>query len=107
MLIVKTAFISQKPMYKKTARRRFKIRWAGSLHVGVKLLLAVLLAVTFALKGADTLEALAWLAHMDIALAHFLDNARFLHLLLESLLQAIVALFAVFVGMNCHRVRGS
>ena len=77
------------------------------LHVGVKLLLAVLCAVRLALEGAQTLEALAWLAYKDLSFAQELDQARFLDLLLETLLKAVIALFAVFVGMDCHRVRGS
>lgn len=76
-------------------------------HVAVELLLAVIHAEAFALEGAETLQALARLADVDLALAEHLDQAGLLDLLLEALLQAVIALFAVFAGMNCHRVRGS
>ena len=39
---------------------------------------------------------------MNIALAELLNNPRFLHLLLEPLLKAVIALFAAFVGMDGH-----
>ncbi len=74
-----------------------------TLHVAIKLLLAVLCAVGLALKGAQTLEALAGGATQDIASTQFLDKSGFLDLLLEPLLKAVIALFAVFVGMDCHK----
>ena len=79
----------------------------GRLHVRVKLLLAVLHAVPFALQCALALEALVRAALEDAAFAEQFDQSRLLHLLLEALLQAVIGLFAVFVGMDCHKVRGS
>lgn len=73
----------------------------------VKLLLSVFCAVLLTLKGAHTLEAAIWLADVNIAGTQLLHNSRFLDLLLEPLLQAVIALFAAFVGMNSHMCGGA
>lgn len=67
-----------------------RIESGWRLHVAVKLLLAVLTAVHFTHEGALTHEAGVWLAEKVRTLAEHADQARFLDLLLEALLQAVV-----------------
>ncbi len=45
------------------------------LHIGVKLLLSILDAISFALQGALALETLSWAALEDIAIAEHLDQS--------------------------------
>ena len=71
-------------------------------HIAVKLHLPILRAIVFALEGADALQAAGDRALAARTLAEELHDARFLDLLFEALLQTVVALVAVFVGMNSH-----
>jgi hypothetical protein len=73
------------------------------LHIAVKLLLPVHGAEFLALEGFDANEALVGLAYVVSALAEQLHEPRFLHLGLESLLQAVVAFIAVPVCVDRHR----
>ncbi len=85
----------QTPSYKLTS------------HVAVKLLLVVFGAERFALESTQTLETTTRLAHVHAALAHQLDEAGFLDLLLEALLEAVIGFFAVLVCVDSHRERSA
>ena len=73
-----------------------------NLHIRIKLLLAALGAESLALEGAKSHEAFVGLTHEGLALSQKLNQARFLDLLLEALLQAVIGLFAFLVGMDSH-----
>lgn len=74
-------------------------------HIRIKLLLPILHAEAFALQGADPLQAAARLLLMHVALADEFDEPRTLDLLLEALLDAVVALFGPADGVNRHKLR--
>lgn len=84
----------------------FMIRWRLPSHVAIKLLFAILNAISLTLESAKTLKTLAWLAYEYSAFAEHTDQAGPLNLLLKTLLQAVIGFFAVFVGMDSHKVRG-
>ncbi len=93
--------------HKKTDKVRFGIEGKLFSHVGIKLLLFVLFSVSLAHQSALTLETLVWLFNGVSAIAEHANKSGFLDLLLEALLQAVIGFFAVFVSMDCHRVRGA
>lgn len=84
--MVKVWFGTKKP----PVRGGLRIEVGGRLHVAVKLLLAVCCAVRFALQSALAHQAGVWLAEKVRTLAEHTNEAGFLDLLLEALLQAVV-----------------
>ena len=93
----------ERPGFVRLRSEELRRNYAAVSHIRVKLLLPISVAEAFALEGADALEALAWLAREDIASTELLDKSRFLHLLLETLLQAVIGLFAFLDCVNSHK----
>jgi len=74
----------------------------SKLHVAVKLLLLIASAVLLSLYGSLTDLALVWLLCSHGAYAQRFEQAGFLHLALEALLQPVITFFASLVCMNSH-----
>lgn len=72
------------------------------LHIRVEPLLLVCGSVFFTLEGASTYLGFIWLFAEIHTLTEQLRNTRFLELLLETLLQAVIGFIAVLFRKNCH-----
>ena len=76
-------------------------------HIRIKFLLSVLRAVVLSLECTHADQAATGFLAEDIACTELLLNTRFLVLLLEPVLQAVIGLVAFLDRINRHRVVGA